>query len=167
METMGGHPSSNHRALLTGCQLRRAPALWLAAVPARGSALSSLFGMVTDEQCDMPLLTRPSPHPPTRTRTNKASAKAKKRTRLWSLEFSMFKKRESGERTAKSLCEACYSSLAFLLSPPFSSAGAATSSSFRFPLSAGGCVLRGLKLMMMQVMLSQPVPSPEVSGAKH
>jgi len=80
----------------------------------------------------------------------------------------MFKKRESGECTAKSLCEACYSSLAFLLlSPPFSSAGAAMSSSFRFPLSAGGCVLRGLKLIMMQVMLSQPVPSPEVSGAKH
>lgn len=83
----------------------------------------------------------------------------------------MFKKRESGERTAKSLCKLCYSSLAFLLlSPPFSSAGAAgaaVSSSFRFPLSAGGCVLRGLKLIMMQVMLSQPVPSPEVSGAKH
>lgn len=63
------------------------------ASPARSSALGSLFGMVTDEQCDMPLLTRPAPHPPTRTRTNKASAKAKKRTRLWSLEFSMFKKR--------------------------------------------------------------------------
>lgn len=159
METMGGHPPSNQGALCSQ------------AAGCGGSALGSLFGMVTDEECDMPSLTRPAPHPPTRTRTNKASAKAKKRTRLWSLEFSMFKKRESGERTAKSPCEARYSSLAFLLlSLPFSSAGAAgaaTSSSFRFPLSAGGCVLRGLKLIMMQVMLSQPVPSPEVSGAKH
>lgn len=157
--------------MLSGCHLWRAPAPWLVAAPVCSSALGSFFGMVTDEQCDMPLLTRPAPHPPTGTLTNKASAKAKKRTRLWSLEFSMFKKQESGECTAKSLCEACYSSLAFfLLSLPFSSAGvagAAMSSSFRFPLSAGGCVLRGLKLIMMQVMLSQPVPSPEVSGAKH
>lgn len=156
--------------MLRGCHRWWAPTPRPVAAPARSSALGSLFGMVTDEQCHMPLLTRPAPHPPTRTRTNKASAKAKKRTRLWSLEFSMFKKRESSEHTAQSLCEACYSSLAFFLSLPFSSAGAAsaaTSSSFLFPLSAGGCVLRGLKLIMMQVMLSQPVPSPEVSGAKH
>lgn len=61
METMGGHPSPNHRApcsqaavgscaVAGGCFLRNC-------------VLSSLFGMVTDEQCDMPLLTRPTPHP--------------------------------------------------------------------------------------------------------
>lgn len=44
-------------------RLQRAPALWLVAAPARNCVLSSLFGMVTDEQCDMPLLTRPTPHP--------------------------------------------------------------------------------------------------------
>lgn len=127
----------------------------------------SLFGMVTDEQCDTPSLTRPAPTPPTRTRTNKASAKAKKRTRLGVLS-SAWVRNESLVSTAQSPGGHCYSSLAFLvLSPPFSSAGAAASPSFRFPLSAGGCVLRGLKLIMMQVMLSQPVPSPEVSGAKH
>lgn len=83
---------------------------------------------------------------------------------------SAWVRNESLVSTAQSPGGPCYSSLAFLvLSPPFSSAAgaAAASPSFLLPLSAGGCVFRGLKLMMMQVMLSQPVPSPEVSGAKH
>lgn len=154
METMGGHPppaplGAERAARRSRARLIPAPSLeWLRMNS--GHALANQ--------------TRP---PPTRTRTNKASAKAKKRTRPAVLS-SAWVRNESLVSTAQSPGGPCYSSLAFLvLSPPFSSAAAAASPSFRFPLSAGGCVLRGLKLIMMQVMLSQPVPSPEVSGAKH
>lgn len=66
-----------------------------------------------------------------------------------------------------SLC--LQSLLAFLLSLPFSSSSVPSGSSWCFlffvssELAGDGC---GRRVMMTQVMLSHPVPSPDVSGAK-
>lgn len=51
METMGGHPPPppHHDSAMQRSQAQLHP--------------HSLFGMVTDEQCDMPSLTTPAPTP--------------------------------------------------------------------------------------------------------
>lgn len=81
---MGGHPPPHH-------------GLRAAALPAQLRP-RSLFGMVTDEQCDTPLLTRPAPTPRPGHGQTRPLLRLKKRTRLGVLS-SAWVRNESGEHS--------------------------------------------------------------------